>query len=193
MPPAFNLSQDQTLQFNLCWLAFLPYPFRDRSLKILTRSVLANFPIFTSCEHFNVLSIQISSKASLHRTSSSAHTYRLLVVKEPGLARSIRRTLRCLNYFVAAVKSFCLSAAEKRDYEASFFLRQLLFAEFFACCVSLYYLLNALYKNLHAVINMLHNTTIPAFTTYFFPCFPRLSRCVFCCVIKREANYSKPS
>ena len=32
----------------------------------------------------------------------------------------------------AAVKSFCLSAAEKRDYEASFLSRQLLFAEFFA-------------------------------------------------------------
>ena len=31
----------------------------------------------------------------------------------------------------AAVKSFCLSAAEKRDYEASFLSRQLLFAEFF--------------------------------------------------------------
>ncbi len=96
MPPAFNLSQDQTLQFNLCWLAFLPYPFRDRSLKILTRSVLANLPIFTSCEHFNVLSIQISPKASLHRTPSSAHTYRLLVVKEPCLARFALHKLRCI-------------------------------------------------------------------------------------------------
>jgi hypothetical protein len=37
MPPAFNLSQDQTLQFNLCLLALLPpLLLRGRSLKILT-------------------------------------------------------------------------------------------------------------------------------------------------------------
>jgi hypothetical protein len=32
MPPAFNLSQDQTLQFNLCLMSLRT----DRSLKILT-------------------------------------------------------------------------------------------------------------------------------------------------------------
>ncbi|HEX2530379.1 MAG TPA: hypothetical protein VHK70_02800, partial [Burkholderiaceae bacterium] len=37
---------------------------------------------------------------------SSAHTYRLLLVKEPGLPGASRR----------AVKALCLSAAEKRDY-----------------------------------------------------------------------------
>jgi hypothetical protein len=37
MPPAFNLSQDQTLQFNLCLLALLPpLLLKGRSLKILT-------------------------------------------------------------------------------------------------------------------------------------------------------------
>jgi hypothetical protein len=42
MPPAFNLSQDQTLQFNLCFLTLLSEPFYrlGRSLKILTRSLL---------------------------------------------------------------------------------------------------------------------------------------------------------
>ena len=140
MPPAFNLSQDQTLQFNLCWLAFLPYPFRDRSLKILTRSVLANFPIFTSCEHFNVLSIQISSKASLHRTSSSAHTYRLLVVKEPGLARSSRRKLRCLS--TSSLPSNRFVCQQQRNeimkhlfFFVNYFLQNFLFASFrFTTC-----------------------------------------------------------
>ncbi|HJV51433.1 MAG TPA: hypothetical protein VJ652_08245, partial [Noviherbaspirillum sp.] len=44
----------------------------------------------------------------------SAHTYRLLLVKEPFPPPPSR----------FAVKSFCSSAAEKRDYEAFYCLRQ---------------------------------------------------------------------
>jgi hypothetical protein len=77
------------------------------------------------------LSIQIGPKASHHRTPSSAHTYRLFVVKELGSCPKQPAQISLPCHFVAAVKSFCLSAAEKRDYEALLFIRQLLFAEFF--------------------------------------------------------------
>jgi hypothetical protein len=49
MPPAFNLSQDQTLQFNLCYFALLQAPslLTGRSLKKLTgyfrRSILFHY------------------------------------------------------------------------------------------------------------------------------------------------------
>jgi len=55
----------------------------------------------------------------------------LFVVKELGLAYVAAPMLAVAPLRFAAVKSFCLSAAEKRDYEASFLSRQLLFAEFF--------------------------------------------------------------
>jgi hypothetical protein len=50
------------------------------------RAVLANCPIFTSCEHFNVLSSAASCPAAA--LPSSAHTYRLLIFKEPVLPRT---------------------------------------------------------------------------------------------------------
>ena len=89
---------------------------------------MRTFLDFTSCEHFIFIE---HSADQLLRTPSSAHTYRLFVVKELSSCSKTRFRVA----FVAAVKSFCLSAAEKRDYEALLFIRQLLFAEFFASLV----------------------------------------------------------
>jgi len=69
---------------------------------------------------------------------SSAHTYRLLIVKELASTSPASDFVFCAASF--AVKSFCLSAAEKRDYAAFFLTRQLLCFLFLqklfsdACC-----------------------------------------------------------
>jgi hypothetical protein len=41
MPPAFNLSQDQTLQFNLCFVPFLASAFAVSLSQNTDRSFLA--------------------------------------------------------------------------------------------------------------------------------------------------------
>ena len=82
MPPAFNLSQDQTLQFNLCYFALLQAPslLMGRSLKKLTGHYFRSAYFIISCEHliFKVLRQSEDQRC----TSSNAHTYRLLIVKE---------------------------------------------------------------------------------------------------------------
>src|ERR1700710_2218519 len=81
MPPAFNLSQDQTLQFNLVSCHLWQVRANRRSLKILTvvflRTFLYFFCVSTCFYHLSIPAYQVR-----RRTPSSAHTYRLLVFKE---------------------------------------------------------------------------------------------------------------
>src|ERR1700712_5290807 len=85
MPPAFNLSQDQTLQFNACYcFLFLRI---GRSLNVLTSSAYLSISGKTLKTYLNT-SVRLDTFASCSspktRTASpsSAHTYRLLVFKE---------------------------------------------------------------------------------------------------------------
>src|ERR1700679_2531102 len=94
MPPAFNLSQDQTLQFNTCY-CFLFFRI-GRSLNVLTSSSHLSISEKTLKTYLNT-SVRLDTFAQDHFTQkalrsphkiaralplSSAHTYRLLVVKE---------------------------------------------------------------------------------------------------------------
>ena len=81
MPPAFNLSQDQTLQFNLCFVPFLAGSEEPSLTQNTDRNVLANLPIFLR-EHLINLKFPTMPKHRC-RTPLSAHTYRLLIFKEP--------------------------------------------------------------------------------------------------------------
>jgi hypothetical protein len=63
MPPAFNLSQDQTLQFNHC--------------KVLTRLTLLRYVV----RALHVL-LETSARKRTGPGTPSAHTYRLYIVKE---------------------------------------------------------------------------------------------------------------
>ena len=135
MPPAFNLSQDQTLQFNLCGWHFcltLSSPLTQNTDRAVRCRTVLYF--FVSTSMFKVSGQPKPTGA----VPSSAHTYRLLIVKElTSLARS--DFVFCVTCF--AVKSFCLSAAEKRDYAAFLPTRQLLCFLFLqklfsdACCI----------------------------------------------------------
>jgi hypothetical protein len=58
------------------------------------------------------------------RTSSSAHTYRLLVVKEPAKSVCRRPGIACQ---AGCREALCSSAAEKRDYAALAAWRQSFF------------------------------------------------------------------
>ena len=82
MPPAFNLSQDQTLQFNLCYFAVLPalLLLRGRSLKILTGHYFRSAYFITSCEH--LIFFKFHEAEASCALSSNVHTYRLLIFKE---------------------------------------------------------------------------------------------------------------
>ena len=92
MPPAFNLSQDQTLQFNACYcFLFLRI---GRSLNVLTSSSHPPVTRKTLKTYLNT-SVRLDTFASrqhlLRNTTTllskapSAHTYRLLVFKEHSL------------------------------------------------------------------------------------------------------------
>src|SRR3981189_2586205 len=88
MPPAFNLSQDQTLQFNACYcFLFLRI---GRSLNVLTSSSHPPVARKTLKTYLNT-SVRLDTFASRQRSEEhrhtpsktpSAHTYRLLVFKE---------------------------------------------------------------------------------------------------------------
>ena len=94
MPPAFNLSQDQTLQFNSCY-CFL-FSRIGRSLNVLTSS--SHLPVSQKTlktylntsvrldtfahSHFTQKALRSPHKIARALPLSSAHTYRLLVVKE---------------------------------------------------------------------------------------------------------------
>src|SRR6266702_6518106 len=89
MPPAFNLSQDQTLQFNACY-CFLFFRI-GRSLNVLTSSSHLSPKEKTLKTYLNT-SVRLDTFASRQRLrrntatllskTPSAHTYRLLVFKE---------------------------------------------------------------------------------------------------------------
>src|SRR6185437_6217634 len=91
MPPAFNLSQDQTLQFNLC---------------LKTHSLNGIDQIFTTSEFLLYLSVSIWPKRpGLFRPRLShpnTHAYRLLIFKE-------RFWLTCHQHRSEIITRFCLS------------------------------------------------------------------------------------
>ena len=84
MPPAFNLSQDQTLQFNLCYFfPFLESVLSNRSLTQITdRLLLAKHPIYYFCEHLIFFKLNQFTEVTWPRSLSSAHIYWLLIVKD---------------------------------------------------------------------------------------------------------------
>jgi hypothetical protein len=92
MPPAFNLSQDQTLQFNTCYcFLFLRI---GRSLNVLTSSSHLSPKEKTLKTYLNTsvrldtFAYTINPKINRSVRTPSAHTYRLLVFKEHSLKTS---------------------------------------------------------------------------------------------------------
>ena len=121
MPPAFNLSQDQTLQFNSCYLwSFLISASLEagRSLKILTSHLLcltktvSLFFFFVNIYYFSSYPLEDISLA-IH-----AHIYWLYVVKDLQVALIFWSenccVIRCwgLKRFVASPKRSEIMAAE---------------------------------------------------------------------------------
>ena len=113
-----------------CWQV----PKNRRSLKILTDRFL-RIVLLLCCEH---LLNNFSIRRCRRRTSSSAHTYRLLVVKEPGnsvcrqppqgtcrLPRSVvfvsSREARVCGICCFASTVFFRFASKKPDQHAAFF------------------------------------------------------------------------
>ncbi len=74
------------------------------------------------------------------RTASNAHTYRLFIVKDQLFQPTHQPDSPDQPFSFIANKSFCLSAAEKRDYELLSLIRQLLF----------YFVLTAFFFNTHS-------------------------------------------
>ena len=97
MPPAFNLSQDQTLQFNLCCLGIAA---EGHLLKNTDESSEDDY-VYYLCKRLMLYILSFGTEVP--GTSSNAHTYRLLIVKE---FFAFQRS--CLFD-----KSLCLSAAER--------------------------------------------------------------------------------
>src|SRR5580700_9476468 len=94
MPPAFNLSQDQTLQFNACYcFLFLRI---GRSLNVLTSSshllpkekTLKTY--LNTSVRLDTFAYTINPKINRSVRTPSAHTYRLLVFKEHSLTHQHR-------------------------------------------------------------------------------------------------------
>jgi hypothetical protein len=103
MPPAFNLSQDQTLQFNLC---FSDTAIGGHLLKNTDDSFLRRSRFNYLCRRL-LLYFEHRDR-SLGHITSNAHTYRLLIVKEfcPEALAAI---------LAEPDKSLCLSAAPGGD------------------------------------------------------------------------------
>jgi hypothetical protein len=118
MPPAFNLSQDQTLQFNACY-CFLFFRI-GRSLNVLTidhpvrKQENLSFHYCVRLDTFASAADPGVATRTRRASPSSAHTYRLLVFKDRFANSSLRRKTS-----TTGTASFCVaaSAAEKRDYE----------------------------------------------------------------------------
>ena len=107
MPPAFNLSQDQTLQFNLC---FDCNTFLYQSiLKILTRFLL--------------------SKSLL--SSVNVCFFSFATNKRPRLSSVFFLKIVSLYHLRTSNKAFCLSSSQKRNYEPLFNPCQQLFLFYF--------------------------------------------------------------
>ena len=119
MPPAFNLSQDQTLQFNLCGWHFcltLSSPLTQNTDRAACFQAVLYF--FVSTSMFKVSGQPKPTGA----VPSSAHTYRLLIVKELFVAlRSLRlRLLRRFAYFTLCCQSV-LFVSSRETRLCSFF------------------------------------------------------------------------
>ena len=91
MPPAFNLSQDQTLQFDLCKISNsldsgYPHPLTGQE-----QPTAEGFPstALASCEH-QCLETPRPAETSPRPQRLSTHTYRLRIVKERAVAPSGR-------------------------------------------------------------------------------------------------------
>ena len=119
MPPAFNLSQDQTLQFNLCFVASLPAPsLMHRSLNILTNAPLLKRTLLSFSWTFDSLRIPISALANTGRFPQM-----------PTLIDCLFLKIFLLQHFLRiANKSSCSSAAQKRDYAVLLYFCQSVFS-----------------------------------------------------------------
>lgn len=111
MPPAFNLSQDQTLQFK-------PVTVFGSFEPVAHSKLTGHMNCFINLTYFSVrlLILLLSRSEDQVSLTSSAHTYRLLVFKEHVCEQ------------IVLLSSAALSAAEKRDYEHCFAARQQLFS-----------------------------------------------------------------
>ena len=125
MPPAFNLSQDQTLQFDLCKLTHLNvgpiaprfrgttrrsaclHHWRQASLRCASTSFVLDLPC-----RFAIPRLPREQPAPGPQTTST-HTYRLQIVKERSACDSTRLNLRTGK-----------DAAERRDNRMFFTLCQ---------------------------------------------------------------------
>ncbi len=122
MPPAFNLSQDQTLQFDLCKLTHLnvgpaPQRFRQRDKtfslpaisgeKASLRCASTSFVLDLPCR-FAIPRLPGKQPTARPQTTST-HTYRLQIVKERSACDSARLNLRTGK-----------DAAERRDNRMNF-------------------------------------------------------------------------
>jgi hypothetical protein len=116
MPPAFNLSQDQTLQFKPVTVFGSVEPVAHSKL---TGYELLHKPDLLSCETLDTFAF--ANPERFAASPSSAHTYRLLVVKDRIACRTGFHYYRTVSFRVAA------SAAEKRDYEELSLRRQQVF------------------------------------------------------------------
>src|SRR6202007_551174 len=114
MPPAFNLSQDQTLQFNLCYFAIFMAPslLTGRSLKILTGHYFHSAYFITSCEHLIFFKFHATRRLRVHFHQTST------LIDCKLLKNFIRYCLQLVD------KAFCLSVAKKEEYEAFRCFRQ---------------------------------------------------------------------
>ena len=123
MPPAFNLSQDQTLQFNLCFVPFLAGSEEPSLTQNTDRNVLANLPIFLR-EHLINLKFPTLPKHRC-RTPLSAHTYRLLIFKEPTYLAKFCNLSHCFWIVVFANSKeaeLCVDFNYSSSTSLSFFL-----------------------------------------------------------------------
>ena len=101
MPPAFNLSQDQTLQFNLCFKSLLTWSLTQNTDEI-SYEITFNF-----VRAFEAYYLSIAPFGAL------------AIFKRPHLS-----TVDFLKIAALSDKSLCLSAAEKRDYVVNRLARQ---------------------------------------------------------------------
>jgi hypothetical protein len=105
MPPAFNLSQDQTLQFNAC-LVSLRTGSKEPSLSQNTDKVcfLRNLPVFLSSMSTSyVLSfIDFDIDAALHRAPTLIGCYLLKNLSVCTASPSLRAARRQIVVFVSS-------------------------------------------------------------------------------------------
>ena len=96
MPPAFNLSQDQTLQFNLCKL----------SSKLTWKNQFhVSIRVFLFARHHITYAMQ------RRPPTPNAHTYRLLIFKEQAATPLVRLDLTLIGRLCLSSRR-CVSSEE---------------------------------------------------------------------------------